>query len=112
MKPEDLVLRGYAEKSDDGSWFAICLDLNIYARSDSPEHAIERVQQFIHDYVSEAYTEDREHFADLIPRRAPLYFWMRYGKMNAIDAIFRWLHKRRQNTASRRFKTPLPMVPC
>lgn len=78
IRPQDLVLRCYAERERDGTWFTICIDLNLYARGDSMEEAREKLHAFILRYIREAFEEDRAHFFDLVPRRAPLYFRMRW----------------------------------
>ena len=93
MRPDDLILRGYAVP-DGGSFFAICLDLNIYARGKSVEEAVDRCFQFICDYINEAVSDDAEHIVDLIPRRAPLKFWVRYRLMQLVYWLF---HKDRDN---------------
>lgn len=73
-----VVLRCYAERDDD-SWFAICLDLNIYARGDTFDAARVDLMNQTKQYIQEAVTVDYEHFHDLIPRRAPARFWLKYG---------------------------------
>ena len=106
MKLSDLVLRCYGEREDDGSWFAICLDLNIYARGKSAEEVKARLRTFIGEYLTEAVTKDREHFSDLVPRSAPFFFWWRYFRI--------WCYIKAHKTARdlMKFKLPLPMVPC
>ncbi len=106
MKPGQLVLRCYAERDDDGSWFAICLDLNIYARDESFERAHEKLQSFIVEYLQEAVTVDVDYVEDLVPRRAPAYFWLKYYSAKARM----WL--RHAASRKRPYKTALPMVPA
>lgn len=77
MQPE-IVLRCLLEHDEPDSWFAICLDLNVFARAATAGQARTRLHQEISRYLDEAYTVDREHFADLVPRRAPLRFWLRF----------------------------------
>jgi hypothetical protein len=105
MRPEKLVLRCYAERESDGSWFVICLDLNLYARADSLPEARAKLHDFIGKYVTDAVTRDQEHIADLIPRRAPFSFWVRYYCIKAIVLCGRSLEKLS-------FKEPLPLVPA
>ena len=104
MKANQLVLRCYAEK-DDGSWFAICLDLNLYARGDTFEEAKVKLGNLISGYLKDAVTKDADYFSDLVPRKAPLGFWVRYF---CIWCLVR-LH---QATLARRFILPLPLVPA
>lgn len=107
MKLNDLKLRCYAE-IDDGSWFAICLPLNLYARGDSFEEARAKLQGLISQYVREAVTVHAEHIGDLIPRRAPLYFWVRY----AIARCWHMFHDAHAAMKRREFDMPLTMVPA
>lgn len=77
MKPRDLILRGYAKKDSDGSWYAICIDLNLIAQGGSSSQVHEKLLSMIEEYVIKAH-EEKEHFSDLIPRKAPFYFFVNY----------------------------------
>ena len=79
VKLSDLVLRCYAEKESDGTWFTICLGLNLYARGDSFDQARKKLHEVIAAYLRDAATVESEHVEDLVPRRAPLYFYLRYA---------------------------------
>ncbi len=105
IKPTNLVLRCYAEEEKDGTWFAICLDLNVYARGDNFSEVRSKLNQLIRSYVREAVEKDAEYVSDLLPRRAPVYFWLRYALIVAMGHIHR--------LASRQeFKVPVPLVPA
>jgi len=105
MKLNDLVLRCYAEKDGDGTWFAMCLSLNMYARGDNFEQARRKLHSAIASYLKDALTKDAEYVGDLVPRAAPLYFWMRYAYI--------WLCvKVRDATTVRKFKEAFPLVPA
>ena len=78
MRPRDLVLRCFAQKESDGTWFAICLDLNLYARGDNFDEVKAKLRGFIRHYVKSALTTDRDYIGDLVPRRAPFAFWAKY----------------------------------
>lgn len=105
MKLSDLTLRCFAEHEADGSWFALCLSLNLYARGDTFEEARGKLHKEIVGYLKEAVTKDAEHFGDLVPRRAPVFFWWRYFRI--------WCFlKFHQTKELMRFKLPLPMVPA
>lgn len=109
MRPDDLILRGFAVPDGD-SYFAICLDLNIYARGESPAQAIEKCRQFVCEYVNEAVNEDIEHVSDLLRRRAPFRFWAMYRLMQLLIAALRLV--KRDTAKPRRgglFETPLPV---
>ncbi|UVT20103.1 MAG: DUF1902 domain-containing protein [Nitrospira sp.] len=104
MKINDLILRCYAEEEKDGTWFAICLDLNIYARGDSYEEARTKLNKLAICYLREAIEEDSQYFDDLVPRRAPLGFWMRYvyGKVLSLFS----------ENSTHGFTMHLPMIPA
>lgn len=109
MRPEDLILRGFT-KLDGDSYFSICLDLNIYARGDTPEQATDKCLGFVCEYIEEAYSEDIEHFSDLVPRKAPLRFWVEYRFMRLVIQVLSRFHaaaNKPKNVGP--FKRPLPM---
>ena len=87
---KQLHLRCYAERDDDGSWFALCLDLNLYARSDTAKEVTSKLHEIVADYVNEAFNVDSAYATQLIPRRAPAYFWVRYYW---IALVLRWRNK-------------------
>src|ERR1700741_2138095 len=87
MRPPDLILRGYAERDSDGSWFAICIDLNLYARAATCEAVIEELHSVIRTYVTAAVTVDHEHAGDLLSRSAPAYFHVRYWFIRLLCAL-------------------------
>jgi len=107
MKLSELKLRCYAEL-DDGSWFAICLPLNLYARGDSFEEARDKLHDLIAHYVREALTVHAEHISDLVPRRAPMYFWLRY----AFARCWNIFHDAHAAMRRREFEMSLPVVPA
>jgi predicted RNase H-like HicB family nuclease len=105
VRLSNLVLRCYAEQEADGTWFAICLSLNLYARGDSFEQARMKLHAVIASYLKDALTVDSQYVGDLIPRRAPLYFWVRYA--------FVWCALQLRDVATKRqFKESLPLVPA
>lgn len=106
VKLKSLVLRCYAEKDQDGSWFTLCLDLNLYARGDSFEHSRQKLHSVIVSYLKDAIAgPEKEYFGDLVPRRAPLYFWMKYFYILCCVKL-------RDVTSVRRFIEALPLVPA
>jgi len=96
------------EKQPDGSWFAICLDLTVHAHGDNQELARENLRGRIHQYVYDALTEDADYIGDLIPRRAPLYFWARYYWY---AFLYRCMHIV-SNDQTKLFNDHLPLVPA
>lgn len=107
MKLSQLKLRCYAE-FDEGSWFAICLPLNVYARGDTFEEARAKLHSLISQYVREALTVHSEHIGDLVPRRAPLHFWLRY----TLARCWHIFHNAHAAMQRREFDMLLPVVPA
>lgn len=106
MKPTDLLLRCYAEQKD-GYWQAFCLDLCLAAQGDSPDEVQHKLADMICEYVSDAIEgEDREFAAELLNRRAPLRFWMKYYVFWLLLSAGALQRKTRLL-----FTTPWPMVP-
>jgi len=110
MKPNNLILRCYAER-DQGSWFAMCLDLNLYARGDTFEDARASLHQIIEDYVVEALTDDSDYADQLLQRKAPVSFWLRYYRGKATIFMKDKLHMAR-DVAIKLFNEPLPVAPA
>lgn len=110
MKPSNLILRCYAERERDGSWFAICLDLNITAQADTAKEAKEKLHMQIIRYVREALTVDKQYIESLMPRRAPTAFFLRYYFLRLLCAL-RGRHQPKRD-AKRIFNEHLPVVPA
>ena len=108
MKLGDLILHGYAVPDGD-SYFAIFLELNIYARGNTAAEAIDRCVQFASEYINEAVSDDDEFIADLIPRSAPWRFWARYRLMQFAEFLFRSRRERDKKERGGLFKAPLPV---
>jgi len=109
MKATNLVLRCYAEQEKDGSWFCICLDLNLAAQGDSAKEVKAKLHSMIYQYVKEALTDDKEYIVSLIPRKAPLSFFMRYYYIRLVCLI----HDAKKSTHGIRvFREALPVVPA
>lgn len=105
VKAKNLVLRCYAEQEDDGSWFSICLELNLYARGDTYDQARGKLHAVIASYLKDALTVDREYAGDLIPRNAPMFFWLRYW-------FILCLVKLKHVASARKFFETLPLIPA
>lgn len=106
VRLSSLVVRCYAEKDHD-SWFVICLDLNLYTRADTFEQARADLNELIKEYVREALNEDSEYAEYLIPRSAPLYFWVRYRLLKLLHGC----HITINNARHQLFKQSLPLAP-
>jgi len=78
MKANELILRCYAEKQDT-QWVALCLDLTLAAQADTFEEAREKLAAMVVDYVTDALSvENRPYLSQLIPRPAPLKYWLKF----------------------------------
>lgn len=113
MHVENLVVRCYAQQSD-GIWQAICIDLNLAAQADSLNEAKRKLEAQIVEYIYDAIAgEDRAIGVELLSRRAPLEFRIRYylicaaqslaGKVEFLSALLR-------NAMS--FNETVPLVPA
>lgn len=100
MRLSDLNLRCYANKEKNKSWYAICIDLNLFAQGNDLEEVRTKLQRMIADYTAEAFAIDSNYFEDLIPRKASIYFMIRYY----------WLSLFRSNNAQL-FTECLPVIP-
>jgi hypothetical protein len=115
MRKSQLILRCFAQQDPDGSWFAMCLDLNLYARAGSLPEVKEQLREIMAEYIREAATEDREYADDLLGRRTPVRFWLRYYWYKFLIFIFGRGHRggNDQKPAGHLpYKSPLPMVPA
>lgn len=89
MKANSLLLRVYGEKNH-GQWSLICLDFNLAAQGDTPEEAQAKLHSMIRSYIVDAIAEDgpdRDHASELLRRRAPLGFWVKYYLFSAISQL-------------------------
>lgn len=81
MRAPDLVLRCYAEKQEH-DWVAVCLDLNLAAQGESFREVRHKLSDMICEYVNDAVVgQDKEFAPQLLKRRAPLYFWLKYYRI-------------------------------
>lgn len=95
MNPTQLVIRCYAEKENE-LWIAVCLDFCLATQGYSLNEAREKLENQITDYVYDALAgEDSEYASQLLTRKAPLNFWLRYYWLkfksvflNTPDALF------------------------
>jgi len=107
MRPRELFVRCYAEEQQDGSWFAVCIDLNLVAEGSSAEDVRRRLHLIIQDYLHAVLTQHQGHVWDLLRRRAPLSFVVKYHFIRAWCRGVRawcWIaerieHHRRNNKA-------------
>ena len=78
MRPSELVVRCYAQKKGE-IWQAICLDLNLAVHGDDLNDVKERLAAMVDSYVYDALVgEDRAYSDQLLSRKAPVWFWVKY----------------------------------
>lgn len=114
ISPQDLVIRCYAEREPDGTWFAMCIDLNLCAEAGSLDDAKRKLRAIIRDYILEVMTRFNES-PELLRRPAPLSFVFRYHLISLACRFEQWLkNKAHRKVASKheRYKQTLPMVPA
>jgi hypothetical protein len=106
IKTKDLILRCYANKSDQ-QWQAFCIDLCLAVQGESFAEVKSKLEVQIQDYVYDALAGEDKEFADyLLNRKAPAkqiftyYFIM---AMHRLGLMKDGLHKL--------FKEPLPLTP-
>jgi hypothetical protein len=114
ISPRDLIIRCYAEQEPDGSWFAMCIDLNLCAEAGSLNEAKRKLRAIIGDYVLEVMTRFNDS-PELLRRPAPLSFVLRYHVISMRCRFERWreskVHKQIERTHER-YQQTLPMVPA
>lgn len=103
-----LHVRCYARRQKDGSWFAICLDLNLCVDAGSFAEAKRRLHEVTLEYLVEAYGADRKHLGQLVPRRAPLYFWLEYALLRLVGAV----RSTRDGLSASVFGDDVPLAPA
>ena len=109
MRPEDLILRCFAERTGD-QWQAFCVDLNLAAQADTFEEAREKLEAMARDYVCDATIgEDREYAEQLLSRKAPPSIRMRHSWYKTLFRLFHW---KRQLERHPIFTQALPLFSC
>lgn len=79
------ILRCMAFKKRD-LYVAVCLDLTLAAQADSMAEAKSKLESQIIDYLEEAVSE-KEYMEDLLNRKAPYSWWVRYNATKLILSI-------------------------
>ena len=73
MKPADLILRCYGCERKDGTWYAVCIDLNLDAEGGSFSEVKRSLNQAISGYLETiAEVNDPASLVQLLRRPAPL----------------------------------------
>ena len=77
MNARRLLLKIYGEKNGD-QWSLVCLDFSLAAQGSSHAEAKAILESQIREYLVDAIGEDREHAPELLSRRAPMIYWIKW----------------------------------
>lgn len=84
----------------------MCIDLSLAAQGATFNEARERLDAQMREYVHEALTVDREHAAELLSRKAPLYQRLTWHALNLLSKV-----KLRQPGRAKNFSESFSVVP-
>ena len=104
MNPKELIVKCYSEQEGD-CWVAVCLDFNLASQGDSFEDVKSKLEAMIAEYVYDALAgEDKRYAAQLLSRRAPLSFWLKYYFIKLKALVF--------PSVGHVFDETLPLIPA
>jgi hypothetical protein len=104
MNPKELIVKCYSEQ-DGVCWVAVCLDFNLAAQGDTFEEVKGKLEAMIAEYVYDALAgEDKHYAAQLLLRRAPLFFWLKYYFIKLKIAVF--------HSTEHIFNETMPLIPA
>nr|VFK47410.1 MAG: hypothetical protein BECKTC1821E_GA0114239_10841 [Candidatus Kentron sp. TC]VFK48559.1 MAG: hypothetical protein BECKTC1821D_GA0114238_10621 [Candidatus Kentron sp. TC]VFK61896.1 MAG: hypothetical protein BECKTC1821F_GA0114240_10651 [Candidatus Kentron sp. TC] len=84
------LLHCYVEKKE-GIWQAFCLDFTLAAQGESRDDSIKKLELMIEEYVHDAvYGENKKHAKQLLSRRAPLVYWVKYYVHKVLLHVLRY----------------------
>ena len=108
MRPTDLILHCYFEKDGD-QWLAFCLDFSLVAQAETLEEAHHKLEEQMVSYVTDATTgEDRAYGSQLLTRRAPLRYWLKFY----VVRFRQWRRHAGSLKRKRAVLEPMPMAPA
>lgn len=91
ISPDKLVLRCYAHQSNEGSWYGVCLELNLATEAHSPEDLRRKMGEMISSYIETVLdTEDKASIPALLTRRAPFLDWVKYYVIKSLVYLRRF----------------------
>lgn len=106
MKTQNLFVRVYGERQHD-QWTLMCLDYSLVVQADTLLEAKRKLNEQMRMYLRDALVgQDRAHAADLLLRRAPLRYWVKFYWHYT---MMKFREARRTRLAERE---TLPMVPA
>ncbi len=108
MRTSGLLLKVYGE-CERGQWSMLCLDFSLAVQADSLDEAKRKLEEQISDYLRDALVgEDKEFAAELLYRRAPVKYYVKWYWGTLMQRIFGKRVLRRE----RIYKEPMPLVPA
>lgn len=111
------MLHCYAEKLPGGQWQAFCLEFCLAAQGDSFNEVRRKLIDQTKDYVFDAMAgKDKDFAFELLHRRAPLKYWLRFYYLLAVwkakSALSHYKLAAVKDGVARLFCPPIPMVPA
>lgn len=107
LSPGKLVLRCYGHSTKKGNWYGMCLELDLAAEADSPDELKEKLHEIIVSYIESVLdTDDKSSIPDLLNRRAPFKYFLKYHRIKARNSI-----RRASNITFNEF-IPFKLVPA
>lgn len=77
MSNKNILFRCYAYK-EESDWVAINIDFTLATQGETFEEVEKKMVAMVQEYILDAATTDREYAEELLNRRAPMKFWVRY----------------------------------
>jgi len=79
IRPDKLILRCYGRRLKKGSYYGVCIDLNLAVEAESQEKLKKKMCDVINSYLETVLdTDDKNSIPQLLYRRAPIQDWLRY----------------------------------
>lgn len=107
VKPCQMLVRCLFERDGD-QWLGFCLDFTLVAQAASLDEVHRKLDEQIRSYVHDALAgEDRDYADDLMTRRAPPRYWVKFYAVLAMQSL-----RHRMSRSRQAVREPLPMVPA
>lgn len=87
LKDDLFLVRIYGEKHGD-TWALVSLDFGLAAQGKTVQEALSRLDEQIKEYIYDATVgEDKEFGSELLSRKAPFEFFLKYYWFNIKKAV-------------------------
>jgi hypothetical protein len=77
-----IVLKGYILRREDGHCDGVCLTLNLVVQGNTMDETERKLNTLMRDYLMDARKDGT--WDDLVPRRAPLHYYLHYYYLNLL----------------------------